>query len=99
VSLSYEMIRVDDSDLTTVIEANSPFLPSFLRTSVSSEDINHTFNAKWSWWFSPKMNVSVSGSLFSNQFLGVQPHYNNPLSGDFFENPYGFVSVNLGVSF
>jgi hypothetical protein len=40
--------------------------------------------------------VALTAKLFSNQFLGLIPHYSNPLSGSFSDQPYGYAGVHLG---
>lgn len=51
------------------------------------------------WWVTPEVYVGVAGKLFSNQFTGIIPHYNNPLSGSFGDLPYGYLEFRIGVNF
>lgn len=100
LQLSYEYLRINTSDITTVVNPSNVLLPSFLQANnVSTIDANdnHTLRGSISYWVTPKFNVSLTGKLFSNQFLGVIPHYNNPLSGSFSEQPYGYAGIQLGL--
>ena len=98
--LSYEYISITDSKFDQN-PANPPSgLPGFLTgTNLSDEDDNHTLNARISYWLTPQLNVSLTANLYSHQFLGVLPHYNNPLSGSFSSLPYGFAGIELGYKF
>lgn len=101
LQLSYEYLRINDSELTAITNPNNALLPSFLRgNNVSSADTrdNHSVRGSISYWVTPKVHASVIGNLYSNQFLGAIPHYNNPLSGSFSDNPYGYVGVQIGVT-
>ncbi len=100
LQLSYEYLRINTSDVTTVVNPSNVLLPSFLQANnVSTVDTNdnHTLRGSISYWVTPKFNISLTGKLFSNQFLGVIPHYNNPLSGSFSEQPYGYAGIQLGL--
>jgi hypothetical protein len=99
ISVNYELINIRDSAFSSIPENPSSGLPGFLRNSTVTEDVNHTLNARISWWLTPRTNISLSGKLFSKQFLGVLPHYNNPLSGGFSDKPYGFIEGNFGFRF
>ncbi|MDO8273684.1 MAG: hypothetical protein Q7U82_17460 [Gammaproteobacteria bacterium] len=100
LQLSYEYLRINTSDVTTVVNPSNVLLPSFLQANnvnkIDAND-NHTLRGSISYWVTPKFNVSLTGKLFSNQFLGVIPHYNNPLSGSFSEQPYGYAGIQLGL--
>lgn len=101
LQLSYEYLRINDSELTAITNPNNSLLPSFLRgNNVNSADTrdNHSVRGSISYWVTPKVHASVIGNLYSNQFLGVIPHYNNPLSGSFSDNPYGFIGVQIGIT-
>ena len=101
LQLSYEYLRINDSELTAITNPNNSLLPSFLRgNNVNSADTrdNHSVRGSISYWVTPKVHASVIGNLYSNQFLGVIPHYNNPLSGSFSDNPYGFLGVQIGIT-
>ena len=99
LQLSYEYIRLNDSDLEVTSNPNNVLLPSFLRAdnlgTVSAED-NHTLRGSLTYWITPQFTVSLTGKLFSNQFLGIIPHYTNPLSASFSDQPYGYAGINLG---
>jgi opacity protein-like surface antigen len=99
LQLSYEYIRLNDSDLEIISNPNNVLLPSFLRAdnlaAVEATD-NHTLRGSLTYWITPQFTVSVTGKLFSNQFLGLIPHYSNPLSGSFSDQPYGYAGVHLG---
>lgn len=99
-SISYEYIDINHSRFRrNPVEAPSG-LPGFLSSNaVSGESGNHTVNARISYWVTPDINLSLSGNLYSNQFLGRLPHFNNPLSESFSNEPYGFIGLELGYSF
>ncbi len=99
ITVNYEMIDIRKSSFSSTTSAAAAALPGFLRASTSSEDRNHVLTARASWWVTPRINLSLSGRVFSNQFLGVLPHYNNPLSGSFSDEPYGYLGLELGVQF
>jgi hypothetical protein len=100
INISYELINISDSDFKQFPENPPSQLPGFLSAAnQSNEDINHTLRASVAYWLTPQLNVSLTGNLYSNQFLGVLPHYNNPLSGSFSSLPYGFAGVELGYKF
>lgn len=99
LSINYEYISISDSDFSRLPENPPAGLPGFLAASQSTEDANHTLNARISYWLSPQFNVSLTGNLYSNQFLGVLPHYNNPLSGSFSSLLYGYAGLELGYRF
>jgi hypothetical protein len=100
LQLSYEFINIINSDSTVVSNPQNVLLPSFLRASNLSQqgnDTNHVFKGSLSYWLTPKVNVSAYGTVFTNQFLGVIPHYNNPLTSSFSDNPYGYVGLSIGL--
>ncbi|NKB31614.1 MAG: hypothetical protein GKR91_00755 [Pseudomonadales bacterium] len=99
-SISYEYIDINDSSFNRDPLVAPTGLPGFLTSSATShEDGNHTLNAKISYWITPEFSASVSGNLFSNQFLGKLPHFNNPLSESFSSEPYGYIGLELGYRF
>ena len=51
------------------------------------------------WWVTPQIYLGAGGKLFSSQFTGIIPHYNNPLSSSFSDITYGYVELKLGVKF
>lgn len=98
--LSYEFIDISDSEFRRDPLVPPTQLPGFLTSSgVASEKRNHTLSARVTYWLTPKINASVSGNLYSNQFLGRLPHYNNPLSETFTSVPYGFIGAELAYRF
>ncbi|MDO9318844.1 MAG: hypothetical protein Q7V56_11675 [Gammaproteobacteria bacterium] len=100
LQLSYEYIRITNSDVTAVVNPSNVLLPSFLQANnVSTIDVsaNHTLRGSLTFWVTPKFNVSLTGKLFSNQFRGVIPHFDNPLSGSFSEKPYGYAGIQIGL--
>ena len=100
LTLSYQYIDVTDSFIKQFPENPSSALPGFLRPSSGlAEDSNHLFQARLSYWITPELNLGIRGNLYSNQFLGEIPHFNNPLSGSFASQPYGFAGVELGYKF
>ena len=100
ITISYEAISISDSNFIQFPENPSSVLPGFLSgANQSSEDINHTLRVSVAYWLTRRLNISLSGNFYTNQFLGVLPHYNNPLSGSFSSLPYGFAGVELGYRF
>jgi hypothetical protein len=100
VTINYEFIDISNSQFSRNPENPSSQLPGFLSSSgPAGERSNHTLNARVSYWLTPALNLSISGNLFSNQFLGRLPHYNNPLSESFATAPYGFIGAELGYRF
>ena len=100
LSISYEYINISDSTFEQFPDPPRTELPGFLTTAnQTAEHANHTLKARISYWLTPELNLSLVGNLYSNQFLGVLPHYNNPLSGSFSTIPYGFIGVELGYKF
>lgn len=97
--LSYEYIDVRKSTLKSNPEVPLVDLPGFLDGSNQGGDSNHTIHARISYWLTPELNLSLTANLYSNQFLGVIPHYNNPLSGSFSSVAYGFVGLELAYNF
>ncbi len=101
LQVSYEYLRINKSE--TNVEGNSlnSVLPSFLRgdnLTNSSGAGNHTVQGNLSYWLTPNFNISLSAKVFSNQFLGVLPHFNNPLSGSFSDQPYGYAGLSVGFA-
>ncbi|PCJ28464.1 MAG: hypothetical protein COA96_01065 [SAR86 cluster bacterium] len=100
LNISYEYINISNSVFDRFPATPPAQLPGFLSaSSQSGESGNHTLKARISYWLSPQFNISLTGNLYSNQFLGVLPHYNNPLSGSFSSIPYGFAGIELGYKF
>ncbi len=100
ISITYEYIDLRDSKFTRFPEEPSSALPSFLAsTSTEPESGNHTLKAQVSYWITPRLHFSVTGNLYSNQFLGELPHYSNPLSESFSSVAYGFAGLKLGFKF
>lgn len=100
LQLSYEYIRINDADLFIQASSVSSLLPSFLRGSnlnTATAQDNHTLHGSLSYWVTPQVHVSLTGKLFRNQFLGVITHYNNPLSGSFANQPYGYIGLEIGA--
>lgn len=95
--VSYEFINVTDSKFERIPEnPNTQLLSFFAGTGISTETSNHTLQARASYWLLPKLNIAITGNLYSNQFVGILPHYSNPLSGSFSSAPYGFIGLELG---
>lgn len=100
LTISYEAINISDSNLEQFPENPPSQLPGFLSAAnQSDEDINHTLRISLGYWLTPRFNVNLTGNLYSNQFLGLLPHYNNPLSGSFSTLPYGVAGIELGYNF
>lgn len=99
-NLSYEYINIAKSDFSRDPIDPPTQLPGFLSASgLADEDGNHTLTARLSYWLTPQINASLSGNLYSNQFLGRLPHYNNPLGESFATVPYGFIGAQLAYRF
>ena len=98
IQLGYEYIKINKRD-AVINSSNSTLIPSFLRGGniLGSADTNHTAYGTVSWWITPHLYTSLSGKLFKNQFVGVTPHYNNPLSASFSDTTYGYLSLSIGV--
>ena len=96
LNVNYEFINVARSDFQRLPKTPLPNLPGFLSAAAqASIDTNHALNARLAYWLTPKLNVSLTGNLFANQFVGIMPHYNNPLSGSFSSTPYGYAGIEL----
>ena len=97
LQLSYEYIKVDERDLEIIRNPSNVILPSFLRqTNLSDVDDNHTLSGSISYWITPRLHLGLHGKLFSSQFLGIMPHFNNPLSGSFADTAYGYAGIQVG---
>lgn len=100
MSISYEYVNISSSKFRRSPADAPAQLPGFFRSSgQAGEDENHTLSARISYWLTPDLHLSVSGNFFSNQFLGIIPHYDNPLSESFSSEPYGYAGVELGYVF
>lgn len=100
IQLGYEYINTTSRD-TRVDSADSGLdLPSFLRIdNLSLVDSNHTVYAAASYWLTPRLRLGLSARLFANQFQGIMPHFNNPLSDSFADITYGYAGLHLGYQF
>ncbi len=101
LQISYEYLRINKSKSTVEGNSLNSLLPSFLRgdnLSDASGSGNHTVQGSLSYWLTPNFNLSLSAKVFSNQFLGVLPHFNNPLSGSFSDKPYGYAGLSIGIA-
>ena len=96
----YEYINISDRK-ANILSSNSTLLPTFLRGGnlASSATHNHTAYGSASWWFTPHLYSALTGRLFRNQFVGIMPHYNNPLSASFSETLYGYLEIKIGLKF
>ncbi|HDZ08962.1 hypothetical protein [Pseudohongiella sp.] len=94
----YEYIRIN-ARRQDINSSDSSLIPSFLRGNDlgNSATTNHTVYANINWWVTPRIHIGLGGKLFANQFVGVIPHYNNPLSGSFSDIPYGYAELKLGI--
>lgn len=97
--ISYEYTNISKSDLQRDPAEPAFDLPGFLQNTAATEDDNHALHARLSYWLTPNLNLGLTANLYSNQFLGVIPHYNNPLSGSFSSVPYGFAGLELAYKF
>ena len=100
VQVGYEYIRTNDRKVDA-ITSNSTLLPSFLRGGNLTDGArsNQTAYASVSWWFTPNVYASATGKVFRNQFAGIIPHYNNPLSSRFSDTSYGYAELRVGARF
>ena len=99
VSLSYEYINITDRKLISTRASTAVTLPSFLRAdNLTTETKNHVLHGSIDWWITPQIFVGAGGKLMSNQFLGILPHYNNPLSGSLSDIAYGFAELRFGIN-
>lgn len=100
VSVNYEYIQVDDAKFSRFPLAPPAQLPGFLASDgPADEDANHTLNANMAYWLTPHLNINLSANLYTNQFIGIIPHFNNPLSGSFSSAPYGYIGLGIGLNF
>ncbi|MEQ8954942.1 MAG: hypothetical protein RL120_12490 [Gammaproteobacteria bacterium] len=100
VSISYEYIDIADTIFFRDPVEPPSGLPGFLAAGGGSgQGSNHHLSARVGYWLTPRMNLSLSGNLYSNQFLGILPHYNNPLSESFTDLLYGYIGLELGFRF
>jgi hypothetical protein len=100
VQLGYEYLNISSRD-QSIVSSDSSLLPSFLRGDnlADSATSNHTAYGTVSWWATPHLYASLTGKVFRNQFVGIMPHFNNPLSASFSETLYGYVEFKLGFKF
>ena len=103
VQVGYEYIAITDRKQTVKRGEGSlsRLIPSFLNGGglAESETRNHTVYGSVNWWVTPQIYLGAGGKLFSSQFTGIIPHYNNPLSSSFSDITYGYVELKLGVKF
>lgn len=103
VQIGYEYVSVIDRKQHVARSASylSTLIPSILNGSnlADSATRNHTLFGSVNWWITPHVYVGAGGKLFSSQFTGLIPHYNNPLSAGFSNIAYGYVEMKLGVTF
>lgn len=100
LDLSYEFTSIVDSTLDRFPLEPPTSLPGFLSADALGEvDDNHAVTARLAYWLTPSLSLNVTGNLYANQFVGVLPHYNNPLSGSFSATTYGFAGVELIYNF
>jgi len=101
LQLSYEYIKVQDrDDIMQVDPVLDPYLPDFLQAGNVGGDVeneNHIISANLSYWITRNITVSITGKVFSNQFLGVTPHYHNPLTAAFAQESYSYAGLHLGI--
>ncbi|MDB4165561.1 hypothetical protein N9816_04670 [Gammaproteobacteria bacterium] len=103
VQVGYEYIAITDRKQTIKRGEGSlsRLIPSFLNGGglAESETRNHTVYGSVNWWVTPQIYLGAGGKLFSSQFTGIIPHYNNPLSSSFSDITYGYVELKLGIKF
>lgn len=97
LTLGWEYLRITDRELDIRREDSSIPLPSILRPDSidrAARD-NQVLRGSLGWWMTPRFRASVKGYLFTNQFTGIMPHFNNPLSGSFASTTYGYAGLEL----
>lgn len=99
--IAYEYTVVKDRTLTAYREESLFPLPSILRPDnlLESADHNHVLRGSLSWWFTPQLRAGVTGHLYANQFTGVMPHFNNPLSSSLSDTLYGYAGIEIAAFF
>ncbi|MEX1197293.1 MAG: hypothetical protein WEB57_05475 [Pseudohongiellaceae bacterium] len=99
--LAYEYTAIRDRTLTAFREEALFTLPSILRPDnlLESADNNHVIRGTLSWWLTPQLRAGVTGHLYANQFTGVMPHFNNPLSSSLSETVYGYAGIEIAAFF
>jgi hypothetical protein len=98
LTLSYEYINITDRNLVATRASTAVTLPSFLRAdNLTTETSNHVIEGSVDWWITPSVFIGAGGKLMSNQFLGILPHYNNPLSGSLSDIAYGYAELRFGM--
>ena len=99
IFLSYRYLTLD-RDIGTDTPLDTSMLARYTDPeNMNKQDSNHIFSAKIVYWITPHINLNLDGQLFTNQFLGIVPHYGNPLTNRFFYNTYGYLGMGLGVIF
>ncbi len=99
LALSYEYIHINATEFTRNPDPPRNGLPGFLTQPPLAISGNHTFSGSLAYWLSPRLNLRLSGNYYSNQYAGILPHFNNPLSASFANEPYGFIGLQLGIKF
>ena len=99
IFLSYRFLALDRD-----IKMDTPFNTSILARytnpdNMDKEKQNHIFSGKIMYWITPHINLGLEGWLYTNHFLGIVPHYNNPFTNRFFDKMYGYLGIGLGVIF
>jgi opacity protein-like surface antigen len=98
VFLSYRYLTVN-KDVETDQPINTSFLARFSNPGQDDEDTNHVFTGNLLFWVTPRINLNLSGVVYTNHFLGIVPHFDNPFTNRFLENMYGYLGVGVGVVF
>lgn len=99
--ISYEYTAIRDRTLTAYREEELFTLPSILRPDnlLRAPDHNHIIRGSLSWWLTPQLRTSITGHLYANQFTGVMPHFNNPLSSSLTDTMYGYAGIEIAAFF
>lgn len=96
LQLGYEYISIQDHSMEIERNPSSVVLPSILRAgNLRSPQANHIVYGNLTYWLTPQLNATVFGHFFRNQFSGVMPHFNNPLSASLSNAVYGYAGIRV----
>ena len=100
IFISYKYLKID-VDMDAGRNTLSGFIPARYTDTEAMKDAsdNQVLSCKLVYWITPHVNLTLDGTIYKNSFLGVVPHYNNPLTNRFFDYKYGYVGIGLGIAF
>ena len=100
LQLFYEFRKIDREERGGDQPINSSTLAKFTNPeNLAAETSNHIVTGKIGIWMTSRLNLSLTGKVMSNQFLGIVPHYNNTVTSRFFDKMYGYVGVGVSYVF